>query len=173
MERESQDGAEAQTEGGNDRHVPLLRSVRLLPAQAISLSPSQLAVVQQNTDLLEQWRFSVELPSHSNPSHSNEPLLLKGVPGNGDKVAKKEDFLQYLQALEIRSSDAVLVAPAFIKRTIASNACRYSIMFGDKLSSEHMENLLSSLSECNLPFICAHGRPSVIPLLSLEGLDDE
>ena len=165
---EIRDGAEAQTEGGNARQVPLLRSVSLLPAQAISLSPSQLAVVQQNIGLLEQWRFSVELPSIS-----NEALLLKGVPGIGDKIAKKEDFLQYLQALESRSSDAALVTPAFIKRTIASNACRYSIMFGDKLSSEQMENLIDSLSKCNLPFICAHGRPSVIPLLSLECLDDE
>ena len=165
---EIQDGAGAHTEGGNNRGAPLMRSVSLLPAQAISLSPSQLAVVQHNTDLLEQWRFSVELPS--NP---HEPLLLKGVPGIGDKVAKKGDFLQYLQALESRSSDAALVTPAFIKRTIASNACRYSIMFGDHLSSEQMENLIGSLSKCDLPFICAHGRPSVIPLLSLKGLDDE
>ena len=165
---EIQDGVETDVEGGNNRGAPLMRSVPLLPAQAISLSPSHLAVVRQNADLLERWRFTVELPSTP-----IEPILLKSVPGIGDKQASRHDFLQYLQALESRSSDAALVTPAFIKRTIASNACRYSIMFGDHLSSEQMENLIGSLSKCNLPFICAHGRPSVIPLLSLKGLDDE
>jgi DNA mismatch repair ATPase MutL len=158
----------ASQEDGGNQQAPLLRSVPLLPAQAISLSPGQFAVVQQNKHLLSQWRFTVDLPDH--PS---EPLLLKGVPGISDKLATRQDFLQYLQALESRSSDAALVTPAFIKRTIASQACRYAIMFGDPLSHEAQKSLIEDVSKCNLPFICAHGRPSIVPLLSLENLGEE
>lgn len=158
----------ASQEDGGNQQAPLLRSVPLLPAQAISLSPGQFAVVQQNKHLLSQWRFTVDLPDH--PS---EPLLLKGVPGISDKLATRQDFLQYLQALESRSSDAALVTPAFIKRTIASQACRYAIMFGDPLSHEAQKSLIEDVSKCHLPFICAHGRPSIVPLLSLENLGEE
>lgn len=35
---------------------------------------------------------------------------------------------------------------------------------------EDMVCLLSQLSECKLPFQCAHGRPSIIPLLDLDHL---
>jgi DNA mismatch repair protein MLH3 len=45
-----------------------------------------------------------------------------------------------------------------------------AIKFGDPLSMEECEKLISSLALCNLPFQCAHGRPSVMPLISTEKL---
>ena len=43
-------------------------------------------------------------------------------------------------------------------------------MFGDKLSLEECKFLLCEISHCHTPFQCAHGRPSVAPILSLEKL---
>jgi DNA mismatch repair protein MLH3 len=46
-------------------------------------------------------------------------------------------------------------------------------MFNDELSIEQCKTLLSRLAECAFPFQCAHGRPSMIPLLDLDSLVQE
>lgn len=40
-------------------------------------------------------------------------------------------------------------------------------MFGDSLSVEDCRALLDRLGKCAFPFQCAHGRPSMVPLLEL------
>lgn len=39
-------------------------------------------------------------------------------------------------------------------------------MFGDTLAEDEAVALTRELASCRLPFQCAHGRPSVAPLLS-------
>lgn len=62
--------------------------------------------------------------------------------------------------------------PAFILATISSRACRSAVMFGTKLSRLECRDMLQSLSTCVSPFHCAHGRPSIIPLISLKNTND-
>ena len=38
-------------------------------------------------------------------------------------------------------------------------------MFGDRLDHEDCSQLLDSLAQCDLPFQCAHGRPSSVVLV--------
>lgn len=46
-----------------------------------------------------------------------------------------------------------------------SRACRSAIMFNDELSIVQCQELLSELSKCAFPFMCAHGRVSMVPLV--------
>jgi DNA mismatch repair protein MLH3 len=48
-----------------------------------------------------------------------------------------------------------------------SRACRSAIMFNDELSKEQCQTLVSNLASCKFPFQCAHGRPSLVPLVNL------
>ncbi|CAH8509219.1 unnamed protein product [Heterobilharzia americana] len=43
---------------------------------------------------------------------------------------------------------------------LQSRACHSAIRFGSKLNKNQMKLLISQLSECRLPFQCAHGRPT-------------
>ena len=54
--------------------------------------------------------------------------------------------------------------PQVIFNMLASQACHGAIKFGDPLSRSECRKLLRSLSECMLPFQCAHGRPSCVPI---------
>lgn len=45
-----------------------------------------------------------------------------------------------------------------------------AIRFGDELTKEQCQDLISSLYSCQLPFQCAHGRPSIVPLVNLTHL---
>ncbi|OJD18399.1 hypothetical protein AJ78_01579 [Emergomyces pasteurianus Ep9510] len=60
--------------------------------------------------------------------------------------------------------------PKAIIDLINSRACRSSIMFNDSLGRAECENLVSRLALCAFPFQCAHGRPSMIPIVSLGGI---
>ncbi|KAI1769114.1 hypothetical protein GGR53DRAFT_227109 [Hypoxylon sp. FL1150] len=60
--------------------------------------------------------------------------------------------------------------PHGILEMINSRACRSSIMFNDQLSHEECVDLLERLADCVLPFQCAHGRPSMVPLIDLGNL---
>lgn len=48
--------------------------------------------------------------------------------------------------------------------TIARRACKASIVTGDKLSPEQTNHQRRQLLECRDPFICPHGRPTVIEI---------
>ncbi|KAL2073894.1 hypothetical protein VTL71DRAFT_11220 [Oculimacula yallundae] len=53
---------------------------------------------------------------------------------------------------------------------INSRACRSAIMFNDVLSMDQCQILVKRLAMCKFPFQCAHGRPSLVPLVDLRGL---
>lgn len=40
-------------------------------------------------------------------------------------------------------------------------------MFNDELSREQCQQLIQRLAKCAFPFQCAHGRPSMAPLIDL------
>lgn len=45
-----------------------------------------------------------------------------------------------------------------------NQACRSAIMFGDELSGDECAALLAAWRTTERPFVCAHGRPSVVPM---------
>lgn len=59
--------------------------------------------------------------------------------------------------------------PPAISRILNSKACRGAVMFGDGLPRETALGILQRIaSPCiKFPFQCAHGRPAMIPLLTL------
>ena len=62
------------------------------------------------------------------------------------------------------------VIPHSIHNVLCSYACHGAIKFGDPLSLAQCQSMIQSLSKCKLPFQCAHGRPSVAPLINMSSL---
>ncbi|KAL8770354.1 MAG: hypothetical protein Q9209_003990 [Squamulea sp. 1 TL-2023] len=57
--------------------------------------------------------------------------------------------------------------PQGIIDMLNSRACRSAIMFNDELTHTECETLVRRLAECAFPFQCAHGRPSMVPLVTV------
>ncbi|CAO2658416.1 Nn.00g061390.m01.CDS01 [Neocucurbitaria sp. VM-36] len=91
------------------------------------------------------------LPSSTSPPSTSAP----GVDSN------QSDWPQRLATCP----------PALID-LINSRACRSAIMFNDQLSREECEGLVGRLAECVFPFMCAHGRPSMVPLVELGSIGE-
>ncbi|XP_055043602.2 DNA mismatch repair protein Mlh3 [Misgurnus anguillicaudatus] len=84
-----------------------------------------------------------------------------------------EDYLREQIEL-LRSTGRVRgTLPLTVHNVLASQACHGAIKFNHILSKEECCSLVSSLSSCQLPFQCAHGRPSIVPLADLHHLEDQ
>jgi DNA mismatch repair protein MLH3 len=62
--------------------------------------------------------------------------------------------------------------PDGIVELLNSRACRTAIMFNDHLTIEECQSLVARLARCAFPFQCAHGRPSMVPILDLRSLSN-
>lgn len=54
--------------------------------------------------------------------------------------------------------------PPSLLTLIHSRSCRSAIMFNDVLSRQQCVDLVEELGKCVFPFVCAHGRVSMVPL---------
>ncbi|KAI8336160.1 hypothetical protein BC941DRAFT_428482 [Chlamydoabsidia padenii] len=73
----------------------------------------------------------------------------------------------YLNGLETRTITCSVCPPGMMD-ILKSKACRGAIMFNDSLTMEQCSGLIKSLAKCRFPFQCAHGRPSVVPLITMD-----
>lgn len=63
--------------------------------------------------------------------------------------------------------------PKGILELLKSRSCRTAIMFNDILDRQECERLVRRLSKCDLPFQCAHGRPTLTVLTEIGSLDND
>ncbi|XP_055086887.1 DNA mismatch repair protein Mlh3 isoform X3 [Periophthalmus magnuspinnatus] len=84
-----------------------------------------------------------------------------------------EEYLR--EQIELLRSAGRLRAtlPLTVQKVLASFACHGAIKFNDVLNKDECCSLVASLSACQLPFQCAHGRPSIAPLVDLRHIDKE
>lgn len=140
----------------------ILKSCPVAPSRSVLLTMSQMTTARHYHSLLHKWKFSFEELSNS----EERIIILRGLPSVCGRVAMVGDMLEYLNDLG-GLAGGTSVKPKFVNRVLASNACRYATMFGDALTLQQCEKLIDALSKCQLPFVCAHGRPSIIPLIDI------
>lgn len=137
-------------------------------SSSISLSRSNAATLQLHEDLFEQWGFQWTLASDNVCCMSvcKTPVIL------GEQLSAA-DFHEFIVFVENnRSLPSPAKKPPALARILASKACRSAIKFGDTLTSAQSTALVASLSGVCFPFQCAHGRPSLVPLLDVRASHD-
>ncbi|KAF1772827.1 DNA mismatch repair protein Mlh3 [Phytophthora cactorum] len=133
-------------------------------------------VLNHYEDLIRSWGFGFEsITSEPEKSGSVDKyrVLLYATPKVEKKAANADDFRDFIQFLSRtgKSYPHSRIRPPVITRLLHSRACRSAIMFGDHLSLGQCRDLIEDLKTCQLPFQCAHGRPSVVPLAEIHNAD--
>uniref|UniRef100_A0A8C4ELR7 WW domain-containing protein n=1 Tax=Dicentrarchus labrax TaxID=13489 RepID=A0A8C4ELR7_DICLA len=104
------------------------------------------------------------MEKESNELRRGRPSVIKPIV---------EEYLQEQIEL-LRSTGRVKgTLPLTVLKVLASLACHGAIKFNDSLSRDECYSLVASLSSCQLPFQCAHGRPSIAPLVDILHLDQD
>mmetsp|Transcript_25367 Transcript_25367/g.37412 ORF Transcript_25367/g.37412 Transcript_25367/m.37412 type:complete len:618 (-) Transcript_25367:37-1890(-) len=116
-------------------------------------------------DVCTEWGFSYSIrPSESRTSRTN--FVLYNTPVIENEVLTVSDFIEFVRYIgDQRCLPRSALEPPAVSRILASSACRHAIKFGDILSPQECADLLKSLSKTHMPFQCAHGRPSIVPLV--------
>ncbi|XP_024121304.1 DNA mismatch repair protein Mlh3 isoform X2 [Oryzias melastigma] len=84
-----------------------------------------------------------------------------------------EEFLQEQIELLLSTGRVKGTLPITVLKVLASLACHGAVKFNDVLNRDECHSLVASLSSCQLPFQCAHGRPSIAPLVDINHLDED
>ncbi|CAI5985634.1 unnamed protein product [Closterium sp. NIES-64] len=96
-------------------------------------------------------------------------LIVLAVPHLLGTSLRAEDLLDYLLQLQ-ETGGLASTPPRAVVQLLASKACRGAIMFGDMLKPSETSQLIECLKHTQLPFQCAHGRPTMVPLVDLDEL---
>ncbi|KAI4489436.1 hypothetical protein M0802_011108 [Mischocyttarus mexicanus] len=70
----------------------------------------------------------------------------------------------------ITNGNSINILPLSIHNAVSMEACRGAIKFGQSLSVEECIELFNDLKTTKSPTRCAHGRPSIIPIIELSEL---
>ncbi|RCK64265.1 DNA mismatch repair protein MLH3 [Candida viswanathii] len=150
--------------------------LRLQAPLTFEVSPSELALLDQYLPNFNTFGINYET-QESRVIVTHLPLILL------NKIAQDADFLKdsliqhccdlndHIKRVRVGLEDWFECShhlPRIIIELINSKACRSAIMFGDELTHDDMDRLIEKLRHCKLPFQCAHGRPSIVPLARLE-----
>ncbi|KAM8737856.1 DNA mismatch repair protein Mlh3 isoform 2-T5 [Acanthopagrus schlegelii] len=159
-----------------------LCSSTILPPLEISVTEEELRLLRSCQPHLRSLGLEVKFSQVVHPQvfvgkvplcfmekESNE--LRRGRPSVIKPIV--EEYLREQIEL-LRSTGRVRgTLPLTVLKVLASIACHGAIKFNDSLSRDECCSLVASLSSCKLPFQCAHGRPSIAPLVDILHLDKD
>jgi len=130
-----------------DREVP---TATLSPPLTLPLSDAGVATVEANRDALAELGFDAE-------PFGGGTVRLHSVPAPFGRALDAEGLREAVDALAAGES------PADARDALlAELACHPSLKRGDELSRAEMRQLLDRLGECEQPYACPHGRPTVL-----------
>ena len=152
---------------------------RLTPPMRLPLTNGECALLNRHAQQLQAWGWQLKQEHYGTSARATTSdgggggggaLLLLAQPLVQSVELGHRAMLEYARLLEATAGFSLPPPPA-VHRVLASKACRQAVMFGDVLDRRQCQVILSALSKCELPFQCAHGRPTATPLIELAALD--
>lgn len=123
----------------------------LVPIE-IELTSNEYLILTDHFDLLDKLGFEYN-------EFGNYTLLIRKVPLWLTKI----DLVKAIRAIiDIIVDKKEFALDKFLDHTAATIACKASIRANDSITLKDMEYLVDRLRECDNPFSCPHGRPSII-----------
>ena len=114
----------------------------------VSLSASEMAVVENNLQTLESTGYDIEV-------YGERSIMLRGVPFVLGSPNAKLDFIDLLQY----APNGKRFTADECHAEIALMACKAAVKGGDKLSNSEINALIESMLENEVSPTCPHGRP--------------
>ena len=130
-------------------------SQRLLLPQVIELAPRDAEWIERNLPTLQKMGLGVEEFGRHTFKLESLPPFLSGV--EPDRLL--QDVIDSLKSSSNSSSPLRLG-----EEMIAKTVCRHAVKANDLLRQPEVEKLIRDLLECELPYCCPHGRPTMIQI---------
>lgn len=129
--------------------APLASQAMLFPL-TVDFAPEEIALLEENNELLMQFGFQVE-------PFGPRTFAIQAVPSHM-RIEDAEGFIRDLLAQIQNVGDA----QERHERTLHTMACRAAVKFGDTLAQAEMEAIVRGLECIPRRNVCPHGRPSIL-----------
>lgn len=130
-------------------------SQRLLTPIMVELTPRDFDLVENNLETLNKLGLSAE-------PFGGATLKIDSLP----TFLKSDDPERFLQEVidEIRTSSDRMSKLRLGEDMIATTVCRHAVKANDPLHDRELQKLLEDLLDCDMPYCCPHGRPTLIQI---------
>ena len=134
------------------RGVGGMISQKLLLPLTLELSKADCRFVIQNTELFEKAGFGIE-------HFGGDTVKIEAIPAALPQENAGGVFRELLSKVKEEGAwgGGKVDTPA-----IARAACKAAVKAHDELTMAECRNLLKQMGECELPYCCPHGRPTII-----------
>ena len=134
-------------------------SQRLLIAQTFEVPPRDADWIEQNLSILQKMGIGIESFGPNTFKIDSLPGFLNVTDGSQFMCKVIDD----LKSASDRSSPMRLG-----EEMIAKTVCRHAVKANDPLRYLEVEKLIQDLLQCDLPYCCPHGRPTMIQISNAE-----
>lgn len=117
---------------------------RVLTPLLIKLHPEEMSVWEEGSEKMEEVGFLTTRWDDSSIALHGFPQLIK----NPEAAVRS-----ILSEKHVEKCD---------KETLARRACKGSVLAGEKIKPEEAVYIKNELLKCEVPFVCPHGRPTVV-----------
>uniref|UniRef100_A0A8C8R4N8 MutL homolog 3 n=1 Tax=Pelusios castaneus TaxID=367368 RepID=A0A8C8R4N8_9SAUR len=151
-----------------------LLSSTICPPLEIEVTEEQRRLLWCRHKSLEELGLELSFPENSSSQIlvGKVPLCFMEREAN-ELRRKRQPVAKFIVELLQTTGGAQGTLPLTFLKVLASQACHGAIKFNDCLTMEESCQLIEALSSCQLPFQCAHGRPSMMPLADIDHLQQE
>ena len=130
-------------------------SQKLLIPQTFDLPPRDAEWVERNLSILQKMGIGIEGFGPNTFKIDSLPAFLQ----TSDPISFMQRVLDDLKSVS-NSSSALRLGEEMIAMTV----CRHAVKANDPLRYLEVEKLIQDLLECDLPYCCPHGRPTMIQI---------
>jgi DNA mismatch repair protein MutL len=132
---------------------------KLLITQTFELPPRDADWIEQNMSILQKMGIGIE-------SFGPNTFKIDSLPG----FLNVTDGAQFMRKVidDLKSASDRSSALRLGEEMIAKTVCRHAVKANDPLRYLEVEKLIQDLLECDLPYCCPHGRPTMIQISNAE-----
>lgn len=130
-------------------------SQRLLIPQTFDLPPRDAEWIEQNLAVLQKMGIGIE-------GFGPNTFKIDSMPG----FVKPTDAVSFMQSVidELKTASNSSSPLRLGEDMIATTVCRHAVKANDPLRYPELEKLIQDLLQCDLPYCCPHGRPTMIQI---------
>ncbi len=132
-------------------------SQQLLLPITLELSRAEAAYVSKNSEIFLKLGFEVE-------SLSSNTVMLNSVPAS----LKQENAGGLLQDMLSELLEEGRASNKLDVEALAMASCKAAVKAHDQLTLHEARSLFQQMAQCELPFSCPHGRPTIVHITKKE-----
>ena len=131
------------------------------PSQRLLL-PETIEVSMRDTQFLRELMPTLNRLGVGLSEFGERTFLLDALP----PFVKAREPRRFVLALidQLRAAGQGVNAVRLGEDVIAKTVCRHAVKANDALAGAELENLINDLRNCDMPYTCPHGRPTILEM---------